>query len=63
MSLNLYTVIRERAGDGTLFEVADIRGRVVSAHPSACRSALAFAEFLEADRDMQEKIDCALDSA
>lgn len=55
MALNLYTVIRERAGDGTLFEVTDIRGRVVSAHPSAWRAAHSFAEFLEADSDMERQ--------
>jgi hypothetical protein len=53
MTLNLYTVIRERAGDGTLFEVADIRGRVVSASPRNWRSAHALAEFLDADREME----------
>lgn len=49
MTLNLYTVIRERAGDGSLFEVADIRGRVVSASPRNWRSCMALAEHLEAD--------------
>jgi hypothetical protein len=28
-----YRVIRERAGDGTLYEVADLAGKVVSRHP------------------------------
>jgi hypothetical protein len=44
-----YTVIRERAGDGTLYEVIDPSGRVVSAHPSNWRAAHALAVFMAHD--------------
>ena len=50
MALNLHVVTRERAGDGTLFEVTDIRGRVVSAHPMAWTAAHRLAEHLESSR-------------
>jgi hypothetical protein len=33
MALNLYTVTRERAGDGSLFEVTDIRGMLIRLSP------------------------------
>lgn len=59
MALNLYTVMRERSGDGTLFEVADIRGRVVSASPRNWRSAHALAEHLECDAQQEKHLELA----
>jgi hypothetical protein len=52
-TLNLYVVTKERAGDGTLFEVTDIRGKVVSAYPMAWRAAYQLAVHLECDRAME----------
>lgn len=46
-----YDVIRERAGDGTLYEVANLAGKVVSAHPMALSAARALAEQYDADDD------------
>lgn len=51
-----YEAIRERAGDGTLYEVIDLNGKVVSIAPMALTAARRDAEFRTADaaneRDM-----------
>lgn len=51
--MKTHTVIPERAGDGTLYEVADLSGRIVSAHPCARRAAVELADFLDDDREME----------
>lgn len=44
-----YEVIKERAGDGTLCEVRDLTGKVVSRYPMTRNAAERYAEFLNAD--------------
>lgn len=51
--MKTHTVIPERAGDGTLYEVADLTGRIVSAHPCARRAAVALAEHLDCETTTQ----------
>lgn len=45
-----FAVLPERAGDGSLYEVADLTGRIVSAHPCAWRAAVDLAQHLDDDR-------------
>lgn len=47
--MNRYLVARESAGDGTLWEVVDPRGRVVSTYPMALRAAERYAADCAAD--------------
>lgn len=59
-----YDVVRERAGDGTLYEVVNLAGKVVSAHPMALSAARELAELYDADDDedaRQERISAELD--
>lgn len=44
-----FQVIPERAGDGSMYEVTDLDGRVVSAYPCAWRAAVKLAQFLDDD--------------
>lgn len=53
--MKIHSVIPERAGDGTLYEVADLSGRIVSAHPCARRAAVALAEHLDCDAENEGK--------
>lgn len=56
-----YRVIRERAGDGTLYEVENLAGKVVSAHPMALSAANALAEAYELDdaHEVAQERECA----
>jgi hypothetical protein len=52
------------AADGTLYEVVNIRGKVVSAHPMTRRAAIQTADLYEADdaEDVrQERVSADLD--
>lgn len=51
-----YAVIPERAGDGSLYEVTNIAGRVVSAHPCAWRAAVSLAQHLDSDYDLERRM-------
>lgn len=53
--MNRHIVVRERAGDGTLYEVADLTGRVVSPYPMAYQAAVELAELRDADADMERQ--------
>lgn len=55
--MSRYSVAPERAGDGTLYEVRDLTGRVVSAHPCSLRAAQALADHLEADAEDERRRD------
>jgi hypothetical protein len=49
-----YDVIRERAGDGTLYEVANLAGKIVSVHPMSLRAANELADLYDGDDDANE---------
>lgn len=48
-----YEVIRERAGDGSLYEVVDARGRVVSPYPMARNAAQRLADHRNTDEAIE----------
>lgn len=56
MANHSHTVTRERAGDGSLWEVTDLRGKVVSAHPMARPAAVRLAEQLDADATQERRM-------
>lgn len=50
---NRYSVTREPAGDGTLYVVTNLAGKVVSRHPMAYTAACQLADLYQGDDDAE----------